>query len=135
MAVNLNNYNPRGNNNVGIVVRCPNLVADRLVYFDRDSQTGSWVIRDFISGQQLDHLDSHLTVANIEADANHDEFPPWHNAQNLDDWRIYLSLRTTAVFALRMISTALPNAPLVLGGPCRPPNLAVGGTGRTPPVL
>lgn len=76
MPINPNSYSRRGNNNLGAVVRCPNLVADRLVYFDHDSVTGAWVIRDFISGLKLDNHKSSLTVAQIEADADYDEYPP-----------------------------------------------------------
>lgn len=115
MPVNQNNYNrrgghPSGGNNFGIVVRCPNLVADRLVYFDHHDQSNAWGIRDFISGLRIDQNSSPLMVSQIEADANHDEFPPWHDARNTDDWRTYLALRTTAVFAIRSASTAPPNA-------------------------
>jgi hypothetical protein len=111
VPVNAANYDHRGAGNYGIVVRCPNLVGDRLVYFDHNATRGSWVIRDFITGQRLENSDSHLTVAQIEADANYDEFPPWYNAVNTADWSIYLTLRTTAVFRLggAAVSTAAPN--------------------------
>jgi hypothetical protein len=73
MAVNPSNYNHRGGGNYGIVLRCPNIVAnDRLVYFDHNRDRGSWVIRDSHSA---------LTVAQIEADATYDEFPVWCNAE------------------------------------------------------
>lgn len=99
MPVHAANYDPRGGNNQGIVVRCPNLVGPHLVYFDHDTVTGSWTIRDFISGDWLDNHRSPLTVAQIEADADSDEFPPWCNVQtNRPDWEAYLRLRTTAVF-------------------------------------
>ena len=74
------------------------LVADHLVYFDYDSVTGSWVLRDFMSGLRLDNHNSLLKIAEIEADANHDEPPPWCNAENVDDWRICLTLRCTVEF-------------------------------------
>jgi len=110
MPVNRANYDPRGGGNDGIVVRCSNLVANRLVYFDYNVARGSWVIRDFIAGVQLENSDSHLTVTQIEADTDYDEFPPWHNARNTADWQVYLTLRTTAVFRLRAPPpTAPPN--------------------------
>ena len=70
------------------------------------------MIRDFIAGQRLENGDSRLNVAQIEADANHDEYPPWHNADNAADWSVYLTLRTTAVFQLRRVPVAQapPNA-------------------------
>lgn len=110
MPVNSNNYDHRGGGNYGIVLRCPNLVADRLIYFDQNAERRSWVIRDFITGQRLENQDSQLTVAQIEADANHDEFPPWHNAKNTADSSVYLSLRTMAALRLGAApSTAAPN--------------------------
>lgn len=103
MSVNSSNYDHRGGGNYGIVVRCPNIVAhDRLVYFDHNNDRGSWVIRDFITGHRLDNDHSALTVADIEADATYDEFPPWCNVEvSPADWRTYLALRTTAVSRLR----------------------------------
>ena len=103
MPVDPNNYEHRGGGNYGVVVLCPNIVADdRLVYFDHNKDRGSWVIRDFISGQRLDNDHSALTVAQIEAEATYDEFSPWCNVEmNPADWRTYLTLRTTAVSRLR----------------------------------
>jgi hypothetical protein len=95
MAVDPRNYSHRGGGNYGIVLRCPTVVAnDRLVYFDHNRDRGTWVIR-------LDNAHSPLTVAQVEADATHDEFPVWCNVEtNPVDWRAYLTLRTTAVFRL-----------------------------------
>ena len=119
MPVTRSNYDHRGGGNYGIVVRCPNVVADRLVYFDYNDRRGTWVIRDFIMGQRLEAGDSHLTIDRIESDANYDEFPPWHNSVHIADWAVYLALRTTAVFGLGAagISTAPPNT---LSGTWRP---------------
>jgi len=110
MPVNPEHYQARGKNNRGVVLRCPNLVGDRLVFFDRDSETGSWVLRDFIRELQLTHANSSLTVKEIEADADHDEKPPFHNVLKVKDWRTYLLLRTKAVFGSRDVSDALPNS-------------------------
>jgi len=113
MSVNPNNYNHRGGGNFGIVLRCPNVVAnDHLVYFDHNKDRGSWVIRDFIAGQRLDNSHSPLTVAQIEADATYDEFPVWCNVEvNPAEWQAYLTLRTTAVLRLSgpLRSTSIPN--------------------------
>jgi len=102
MPVNQNSYNHRGGGNYGIVLLLPQLVADdHLVYFDYNKVRGSWVIRDFIAGQRLDDNHSPLAVTQIEAGATYDEFPVWCNAEtNPEDWRLYLTLRTTAVFRL-----------------------------------
>lgn len=110
MPVNQTNYDHRGGGNYGIVVRCSNIVGNRLVYFDHNAQRHSWVIRDFMTGQQLSNNESTLTVSQIEADADFDEFPPWSNVENLAEWTAYMSLRTTAVFQLRTSpETSLPN--------------------------
>ena len=47
MPIDAQNYNHRGAGNYGIVVRCPRIVGDRLVYFDHNAKRGTWVIRDF----------------------------------------------------------------------------------------
>jgi hypothetical protein len=95
-------YDIRGNKNYGIVIRCPRLVGNRLVYFDHSKNNPttrlSWVIRDFIAGFQLIHTDSDLTVEAIEDDADYSEFPPWFNVDKADEWRTYLLMRTTVLF-------------------------------------
>lgn len=99
MPVNEQNYSHRGGGNYGIVLLCPSIVADRLVYFDHNRDRGSWVIRDFIVGRRLDNQHSPLTVSQIEDDASYDEHPPWCNAEEEPDtWRTYLRLRVTAAF-------------------------------------
>lgn len=104
-------YDHRGAGNYGIVVRCPNIVGDRLIYFDHNAERQSWVIRDFITEQQLSNHESTLTVAQIEEDADHNEFPPWFNAENIAEWKAYLILRTTAVFRLRSTPVITPPNP------------------------
>jgi len=97
MPVHDENYSHRGGGNYGIVLLCPNIVGDRLVYFDHNRERGSWVIRDFIGGWLLNNQNSALTVAQIEADAAYNEHPPWCNVEaNPADWKTYLRLRTTA---------------------------------------
>jgi hypothetical protein len=89
VAVIGNNYDHRGNANYGIVLCCPTLVASRLVYFDHNRSTGSWMIRDFIFGRWLSDDTSPLTVAQIEADARVDEFPPRRNVEKQPtDWAV-----------------------------------------------
>lgn len=105
MPVTQANYDHRGGGNYGIVMRCPNIVGDRLVYFDYNAQRHSWVIRDFISGLSLSNNDSQLTVPQIEFDANHDEFPPWRDVSYQMEWATYLFLRTSAQFRLGALPT------------------------------
>jgi hypothetical protein len=102
MPVDPANYSHRGGGNYGIVVLLPNIVTpDRLVFFDYNRDRGTWVIRDFTGGQRLDNRHSPLTVAQIEADATYDEFPVWCSVEDEpEDWRTYLTLRTTAVLRL-----------------------------------
>lgn len=112
MAVNQTNYDQRGGGNLGIVVRCPSVVGDRLVYFDFNEARKSWVIRDFIAGLKLDDKHSPLTVTDIQADAVYDEFPPWLDVhRDATEWQVYLRGRTMAVLRLRgvPISTTAPN--------------------------
>ena len=111
MLVNESNYDDRGNDNFGIVVRCPTLVGNRLVYFNHNRKTQGWVIRDFIVGQKLDKETSRLSVKDIEADVDYDEFPPWLNVSREAEWRDYLRARTNAVLRLHNdpLSTVLPN--------------------------
>jgi hypothetical protein len=105
-------YDHRGGFNWGIVVRLRNLVGNRLVYFDYNSETQGWVIRDFIVGRKLDHENSSLSIKNIEEDADMDEFPPWLNVHTeAAEWEVYLKNRTIAVLGLHNhpISTDSPN--------------------------
>jgi len=112
MPVDEQNYSHRGGGNYGIVLLCPNVVADRLVYFDHNRERGSWVIRDFICGRRLDNGHSTLTVSQIENDASYHEHPPWCNVEEEPDtWRTYLRLRVTAAFKRgRGRSIEAPNA-------------------------
>jgi hypothetical protein len=113
MPIDPDSYNHRGRGNWGIVLCCPNIVApERLVYFDYNRQTCAWVIRDFITGMRLDDKDSTLSRTDIEADATHDEFPPWCSVEDRPaDWTLYLRLRTTAHFETGgpRVSESAPN--------------------------
>jgi hypothetical protein len=112
MPVDQNNYDNRGGDNLGIVVRCLNIVGNRLVYFDHNRWSGGWVIRDFLLGLRLDNQHSVLAVQEIEADADYDEFPPWLNVgHEAREWHDYLKTRTNAVLKLRNdpISKSPPN--------------------------
>ena len=114
MIIQQSDYNHRGGGNYGVIVRCPNIVGDRLVYYDHNRDSGSWVIRDFISGHYLSNHDSLLTVVEIEQDADYVEIPPFYNKDNERDWAGYLRLRTMSVFGLRLVA------------PSGSPNLAAG---------
>jgi hypothetical protein len=112
--INDSNWDHRGASNWGIVVRCENLVGDRLVYLDHNRDTdGGWVIRDFIVGDRLDNEHSTLSLDDIVKDADKDESPPWWNVEREAEWRDYLKTRTIAVLQLhdRPLSTVRPNRP------------------------
>ena len=83
------------------------------MYFDYSKDTDHWVIRDLIAGQRLDNFHSGLNRQQIEADAVHDEFPPWLNVEEHPaDWALYLRHRTSARFRLRAAGVVLtPHAP------------------------
>jgi hypothetical protein len=112
MAVQQVNYDHRGKGNWGIVLCCPRIVApERLVYFVHNRQSDGWAIRDFISGLWLNDHHSRLTVADIEADAVYDEFPPRVAVEtDSGEWLIYLRLRTTAYLGRgREVPMQMPN--------------------------
>lgn len=97
MPVNPANSHHHGNGNYVIIIWCPAHVGERFVHFDRNPTSGSWVIRDYITGQQLSNNDVNLTIAQIEAASQRDEFPPFHPFTQASDWEPYLRLRSMAV--------------------------------------
>ncbi len=98
MLVNKSNWDHRGENNYGIIVRCPTVVGNRLVYLDHNRKTDGWVIRDFITERKLDKENSRLSIQDIEKDVDYDEFPPWLSVtDDAAKWQNYLKVRTSAV--------------------------------------
>lgn len=95
-------YRNHGGQHQVAVVHCPNICGDRLVHLSQDGP-GSWVIRDYISHQQLRRSPppnaSYSThdLAQIEAEVVWSEAPPFHAWENTADWETYLRLRTMAV--------------------------------------
>ncbi len=96
MPIHYNNHG--GVHNVA-VVHCPRICEGRLVHLSKDGQ-GSWVIRDYIGGQQLRRSPppnpsySTLDLAEIEGEVVCSEEPPFHAWENRQDWEAYLRLRT-----------------------------------------
>lgn len=109
MPIHYNNHG--GAHNVA-VVHCPNVCGSRLVHLSQDGP-GSWVIRDYISGQQLRRSPppnpsfSTLDLALIEAEVVWSEEPPFHAWENRADWEPYLRLRTMVILGTR--GTTPPN--------------------------
>ena len=97
MPVNPNNSDHHGGGNYVIIIWSPTHVGERFTHFDRNPQTGSWVIRDYITGWQLSSNDSRLTIAEIEQATERDEYPPFHPYSESQDWEAYLRLRSMAV--------------------------------------
>jgi hypothetical protein len=98
MLENKSNWDHRGESNYGIVVRCPSLVGNRLVYLDHNQKTDGWVIRDFLAGRKLNKVNSLLSIQDIEKDVDYDEFPPWLSVtDDAAKWQNYLKVRTYAV--------------------------------------
>ncbi|MBL9083487.1 MAG: hypothetical protein JNK76_16850 [Planctomycetales bacterium] len=95
-------YNSHGGSHNVAVVHCPNICRNRLVHLSQDAP-GSWIIRDYISRQQLRRSPppnasfSTLDLAQIEAEVTLFEPPPFHAWENLADWEAYLRLRTMVI--------------------------------------
>jgi len=97
MPINPVNSDHHGHGNHVIIVWCPSVVAERFVHFDRNPTTDGWVIRDYITGWQLSSSGgSPLTIAQIEADSQRDEFPPYR-PHTSPDWVAYLTMLSLAV--------------------------------------
>lgn len=95
------------------IAQIPAVCGDRLVHLSQDSQQ-SWVIRDYVTDQQLrrsipPNLSfSHFDLAQIEAQIILSELPPFHAWEQAYDWKAYLRLRSLAV--LGRIDTTPPRA-------------------------
>jgi hypothetical protein len=108
MPVNPRHYEQHGGGNEVVIVRCPRLVGDRLVHFSRNRLSQGWVIRDFITRQQLLSIASHLTPDAIEADADYSEPAPFHAVSHVDEWAGYLLLKTMLNFHPRHPTSRTP---------------------------
>jgi hypothetical protein len=111
MPVNSDNSHHHGRGNYVTIIWCPSHVGARFAHFDRNLQTGGWVIRDYVTRRQLSNKDSQLTIAQIEEATQRDEFPPFHQYSQIGDWEIYLRLRSKTVAKQHRLrfSTAAPN--------------------------
>jgi hypothetical protein len=98
MPIHPGHVTQQGGGQKAVIVRCPNVVGDRLVHFSRNDLDQTWVIRDFITRKQLTNIASPLTAVAIEADANHSEVAPFHDVARVDEWAGYLLLKTMVVF-------------------------------------
>lgn len=84
------------------VVCCPEICANRLLHLSQLDEK-SWVIRDFITGKYLRRAPapnpsfSEYGLSQIESLVTYSEWPPFHNCENVNDWKAYLTLRTMAV--------------------------------------
>ena len=94
------------------VVHCPTICGERLVHFSQDGQD-SWVIRDYISHNQLRRSPppnasySTYDLAQIEILIVQSEEPPFHAWENIVDWEIYLRMRTILILNRNPTATLL----------------------------
>ena len=96
------------------VVYCPSILGNRLAHLSQDGPA-SWALRDFIIGQMIRNspspnlVSSTHSLAQIEAEVIYSEPPPFYAVENnVDDWAIYLRLRTMAVL-VPPVSSEPPN--------------------------
>ena len=107
-------YMNHGGNHQVAVVYCPTICGERLVHLSQDGQD-SWVIRDYISHNQLRRSRSSNAncsthdLAQIEAAVLMSEPPPFHAFDNIADWEAYLRLRTMVL--LSQTQTVTPPNP------------------------
>jgi len=108
-------YMNHGGNHQVAVVYCPTICGERLVHLSQDGQD-SWVIRDYISHNQLRRSPSPnancstLSLAQIEAEVLPPyDIPPFHAWENIADWEAYLRLRTMVLLNQKPAATP-PNS-------------------------
>jgi hypothetical protein len=83
------------------IVCCPRILGNRLAHLSQDGPS-SWALRDFITRRMIrnspppNRASSHHALAEIEAEVTYSEPPPFHAVEHLDDWALYLRLRTSA---------------------------------------
>ena len=104
-------YSHHGGHHYVAVVHCPGICGDRLVHLSQDGQD-SWVIRDYIAGQQLRRSPSPsslstYTLAQIEAEVAWSEPAEYMSVECFEDWKQNLRAQTRQV--LGDIDTSPPN--------------------------
>lgn len=88
------------------IVWCPEICGERLVHLSQDSSR-SWALRDFLTHKMIRNSPCHpiqssnLRLADIENTVEYCEPPPFHNIDYVQDWTLYLRLRTMVVFSVR----------------------------------
>ena len=88
------------------IVCCPAICGKRLVHLSQDS-CNSWALRDFVTGKMIRNSrcqptqSSNRRLADIENEVKYCEPPPFYNIENVQDWTLYLRLRTMVVFSVR----------------------------------
>ena len=109
MPVNPNDWSHHGGGNFVAVVQCPGIAGQRLLHLSQASGQASWVLRDFIGGEEVvcapppNRSSSTCPLADVDAEVTWSEFPPFYNKDNRDDWRLYLTLRTMAHLRIREV--------------------------------
>jgi len=84
------------------VVWCPRILGNRLAHLSQDGPD-SWALRDFITRRMIrnsparNHASSNRTLFEIEAEVTQSEPPPFYPVERINDWALYLRLRTSAL--------------------------------------
>ncbi|MCW5199398.1 hypothetical protein VU05_01505 [Desulfobulbus sp. F1] len=93
-------YSPHGGIHKVALVYCPAICGNRIVHLSQDGQS-SWIIRDYIIGQQLRHSPnnsfSNLSLREIEAKIDFFMKPPFRSYKDRSFWENHLKLLTTEI--------------------------------------
>jgi len=109
------NSDHHGAGNHVILIWNPIHVGERFAHFNRNTISGSWVIRDYITGWFLSNATSPLTIAQIEQETVRDAFPPFHQYTHNDDWNAFLRLMSLAFSKQNGVPYSV-TAPLPIAG-------------------
>ena len=96
-------YRHHGGSHRVAIVHCPEIFGNRLGHLSQDGNPDSWALRDFVTRQIIrnspssNHASSSHTLAQIEATVTYCEPPPFHSIEHVQDWELYLRLRSYAV--------------------------------------
>ena len=86
------------------IVHCPKILGNRLGHLAQDGPD-SWALRDFVTLRMIRNspspASSSRTLAEIEAAVTYCEPPPFYSVEKVQDWELYLRLRTRAVLDVK----------------------------------
>ena len=85
------------------IVYCPEILSKRLGHLSQDGDPDSWALRDFVTRRMIRNspppnpASSSRTLAEIEATVTYCEPPPFYSVKHVQDWALYLRLRSSVV--------------------------------------